>query len=95
MSFQESDPFRYIKGDGDWTIEKHQFLVPYHPSNIAEIDCVVGVCRDKDIVVGIIATIQRISSSYKVEEYEYAIRVILQEILMLHFFGEDEIEIPF
>ena len=91
----QDDSIRYIKGDGDWSIEKHQFDVPYHPKNNAEVSCVVGVCRKEKKVVGIIATVRNISAPYKFEKYEYSIRLILHELVLIRFFGKDEIEIPF
>jgi ADP-heptose:LPS heptosyltransferase len=89
------EPIKHIKGDGDWSIEKHQFKIPYHPKNNAKADCVIGVCRSRGMVVGVIATIRKIAAPYNADKYEYAIQLILHEMIILHFFGKEEIEIPF
>lgn len=99
MIFQdENDTHAYIKGDtknGHWSIEKNIFVVPYHPKYSAAVECVVGVCKDLDKVLGIFVQIRSIKSRYKKEEYLYAIKIILSEMLLEKYFEIEDLEIPF
>ncbi len=91
----ENNKARLIKGDGDWELELGSYVIPYHPKHAAIVECMLAVCRRGSKVVGLMADIRNITAAYKKEEYDFAIRVVLWEVLLDKFFEDEDMEIPF
>ena len=98
MIFTESDEGRWNIGaseEGDWFLKKEKFKIKYHPEHTATVVCMVASCEYESSVVSIIVQIRKIKAKYKKEEYEYAIKTILSDKILLKYFGIEELEIPF
>lgn len=98
MIFIESDEGRWnidSSGEGDWCLKKEKFKIKYHPEHTATVVCMIASCEYEGSVVSIIVQIRNIDAEYKRDEYEYAIKTILSDKILLKYFGIEELEIPF